>query len=270
MEVKLDTIAVGEHALAGTLLYPSESLPGILFIHGWGGSQDQDLARAKQAAGLGAVSLTSDLRGHEPGSPMFQTVTREQNLLDVLAAYDRLAQQRNVDNTSIAVVGISYGGYLAAILTSMRNVRWLALRSPALYKDDRWETPKLELHLDQDLPAYRQRTIAAQDNRALSACAAFKGDVLLVQAENDEIVPHQVGRNYIGAFSSQAKSLSARTIDGATHAFADQTSQDAYTGALIAWLTEMIVGGRGAVATERVDAHRRRRARSGEHVDALS
>ncbi|HEX4480174.1 MAG TPA: alpha/beta fold hydrolase [Rudaea sp.] len=84
-----------------------------------GGSQDQDLARAKQAAGLGAVSLTFDLRSHEPGSPMFQTVTREQNPRDVLAAYDRLAQQRNVDNTSIAVVGISYGGYLAAILTSM-------------------------------------------------------------------------------------------------------------------------------------------------------
>ena len=132
MEVKLDTLKVGENALDATLLYPTDILPGILFVHGWGGSQDQDLARAKQAAGLGAVSLTFDLRGHEIGSPMFHTVTREQNLRDLVAAYDRLAQQRNVDKSSIAVVGISYGGYLAAILTSMRRVRWLALRSPAL------------------------------------------------------------------------------------------------------------------------------------------
>lgn len=270
MEIKLDTIEVGENTLAGTLLYPSESLPGVLFIHGWGGSQDQDLARAKQVAGLGAVSLTFDLRGHERGSPMFHTVTREQNLRDVLAAYDRLAQQRNVDVGSIAVVGTSYGGYLAAILTSMRRVRWLALRSPALYKDAQWESAKLALHLDQDLPAYRHRAVAARDNRALRACTDFNGDVLLVQAENDDIVPHQVGRNYISAFSARAKSLSTRMIDGATHAFADKRSHDAYSATLIAWLTEMIVGGRGAIATERVEAHRQQRAQSGEHVDALS
>src|SRR3569833_2101490 len=133
MEVKLDTLKVGADELDGTLLYPTDILPGVLFVHGWGGSQDQDLARAKQAAGLGAVSLTFDLRGHEPGSPLFHTVTREQNLRDLVAAYDRLAQQRNVDKSSIAVVGISYGGYLDAILASLRRVRWLALRSPALY-----------------------------------------------------------------------------------------------------------------------------------------
>lgn len=267
MEVKLDTIAVGEHELDGTLLYPSEMLPGILFVHGWGGSQDEDLGRAKRAAGLGAVSLTFDLRGHEPESPMFHSVTREQNLRDIVAAYDRLAQQRNVDKTSIGVVGISYGGYLAAILTAIRRVRWLALRSPALYKDENWDAPKKELHLDQDLAAYRRRSIHANENRALRACADFAGDVLLVQAENDDIVPHAVGRNYINAFSTRARSLSTRTITAATHALADETSQEAYTTTLIAWLTEMIVGGRGAVATERVEAHRQERARMGEHVE---
>jgi uncharacterized protein len=266
MEVKLDTVEVGANALAGTLLYPSETLPGILFVHGWGGSQDQDLSRARQAAGLGAVSLTFDLRGHEAGSPMFHTVTREENLRDLLAAYDRLAQQRNVDKTSIAVVGISYGGYLAAILTSMRHVRWLALRSPALYKDDDWDVPKLELHLDHDLAAYRQSAIAAEENRALLACAQFTGDVLLVQAEKDEIVPHQVGRNYINAFATRAKSLSTRIVGGATHAFADEKAQIAYTDTLIAWLTEMIVGGRGAAASERVEEHKQQRVRAGEHV----
>lgn len=270
MEVKLDTLKVGGDALDGTLLYPTDILPGILFVHGWGGSQDQDLARAKQAAGLGAVSLTFDLRGHEPGSPMFHTVTREQNMRDLLAAYDRLAQQRNVDKTSIAVVGISYGGYLATLLTAMRRVRWLALRSPALYKDEEWESPKLALHLDQDLPDYRRRPLSPAENKALRACATYAGDVLLVQAENDDIVPHQVGRNYINAFSLKAKSLTTRVIGGTTHAFGDDNAQNAYTAALIAWLTEMIVGGRGAVATERVKEHRQQRERSGEHIDAPS
>ena len=69
--------------------------------------------------------------------------------------------------------------------------------------------------------------------------------------------------------SVKAKSLTTRVIGGATHAFGDEKSQNAYTATLIAWLTEMIVGGRGAVATERVEAHRQQRARLGEHVDAL-
>jgi len=256
MEVKLDTIAipVDREEMAGTLLYPAEALPGVLFVHGWGGSQEQDLDRAKQAAGLGTVSLTFDLRGHEPNSAQWHTVSREQNLNDLLAAYDRLAKQRNVDPTSIAVVGVSYGGYLAAILSSMRRVRWLALRSPALYKDEAWTAAKRQLHLDADLPAYRRRPVAATENRALSACAQFTGDALIVEAENDDIVPHQVAKNYIAAFV-KARSLSTRIVTGATHAFDTDKSQSDYSRALIGWLTEMIVGGRGAVATERVERH---------------
>ena len=59
-----------------------------------------------------------------------------------LAAYDVLAASRRSTTPSIAVVGSSYGGYLAAILTSLRPVRWLALRVPALYKDEDWVLPK--------------------------------------------------------------------------------------------------------------------------------
>ena len=264
MEVKLDTLKVGDDALDGTLLYPTDILPGILFVHGWGGSQDQDLARAKQAAGLGAVSLTFDLRGHETGSPMFDTVTREQNMHDLLAAYDRLAQQRNVDKTSIAVVGISYGGYLATILTSMRRVRWLALRSPALYKDDDWESPKLAAaSAIRICPTTAAATFRRHENSALRACAEYTGDVLLVQAENDDIVPHQVGRNYINAFSLKAKSLTTRVISGTTHAFGDEKAQNAYTATLIAWLTEMIVGGAAPSppsASKRIASNARGRA----------
>ena len=47
---------------------------------------------------------------------------------DLLAAYDRLLAHPALDTSAIAVVGTSYGGYLAAILTSLRPVRWLALR----------------------------------------------------------------------------------------------------------------------------------------------
>ena len=91
-------------------------------------------------AALGCICITFDLRGHVRHQAMRQTVTREDNLRDVLAAYDVLVGHPAVDPMAIAIVGSSYGGYLAAILSSMRRVRWLALRVPALYRDEDWST----------------------------------------------------------------------------------------------------------------------------------
>ena len=239
----------GEH-LQGTIVTPGTVVPGVLFLHGWGGSQQQYLARAREIAALGCVSLTIDLRGHAAKEHQRQTVSREDNLHDALAAYDALVAHPPVDPSSIAVVGSSYGGYLAAILTTLRPVRWLALRVPALYKDAGWEQPKQELNKDPDLRAYRRRHIRAQDNRALQACARFDGDVLVVESENDDTVPHPVIENYLEA-SKHAHSLTYRIIEGADHSLSDERWQRAYTSLLVNWLTEMVFGAReGGLAAQ--------------------
>lgn len=234
-------IPVDEGKIAGTLVTPSERIPGILFVHGWGGCQEQYLARAREATALGCVSLTFDLRGHANTSPMADTVSRENNLHDVLAAYDVLANHPQVDRNAIAVVGSSYGGYLATILTKIRPVRWLALRVPALYMDSGWELPKKQLHKDQDLDTYRNSLIPAKDNRALRAAAAFAGDVLIVESEFDNIIPSAVISNYREAFI-QASSLTYRVMKGADHGLTDIAHQRAYTLLLLKWLNEMIFG----------------------------
>src|SRR5262249_13203503 len=120
-------IAVGDQHIAGTLVTPGTLIPGVLFVHGWGGSQQQYVARAREVAALGCICLTFDLRGHMRTLDLQKTVTREDNLNDILAAYDVLLRQRGVDASAIAVVGSSYGGYLATILTTLRPVRWLVL-----------------------------------------------------------------------------------------------------------------------------------------------
>src|SRR5690554_1891887 len=114
MDINLETIgiAVEDEMLRGTMLSPTRELPGVLFVHGWGGTQQHDLARAREAAGLGCVCVTFDLRGHPDSATPRERVSREHNLADIIAAYDWLARQPLVDTSSIAVVGISYGGYL--------------------------------------------------------------------------------------------------------------------------------------------------------------
>lgn len=237
----IDLQVQGE-SIACTLVSPGSRMPGILFVHGWGGSQQRDLARARQITGLGCVCMTFDLRGHEKTASQRLTVTREQNLDDLLAAYDLLANHPSVDPAAIAVIGSSYGGYLATLLTARRAVKWLALRVPALYWDDEWNMPKQSLDR-QRLNDYRQRALSPSDNRALAACAEFSGDVLLVESEQDDYVPHSTLMSYRSAFGS-AHSLTHRIVDGADHALSSEQSQKAYSAMLTAWISEMIIGAR--------------------------
>jgi uncharacterized protein len=246
-------IAVDDQCIAGTLVTPGTLIPGVLFVHGWGGSQQQYVARAREVAALGCICLTFDLRGHARTVEQQKTVTREQNLNDVIAAYDALVRQRGVDRTSIAVVGSSYGGYLAAILSAHRPVRWLVLRVPALYKDSEWTTPKDQLRKLQELEAYRLLTVKAAESKALLACSQFKGDAMVVESERDVIIPPQVVANYRAALSGAA-SLTYRLMSNADHALSSEADQQSYTTILVRWLSEMIKGARAEAQEKEVIA----------------
>lgn len=239
-------IAVDGMQLAGTVLAPGSMVPGVLFVHGWGGSQERDLGRAQQIAALGCICLTFDMRGHVRTEAMRQTVTRAQNLADVVAAYDHLRMLPHVDPDAILVVGASYGGYLASILTALRPVKWLALRVPALYRDEGWDEPKRSLPRAQ-LDAYRSRVLAPDDNRALRACSDFRGDVLIVESGHDHLVPHPAIVSYRNAFR-RSHSVTYRVIDEADHALSSPDCQRAYSSMLLGWTTEMVFGARAGGA----------------------
>lgn len=239
-------ILVGSDRIDGTLVAPGAEVPGVLFVHGWGATQRQYLARAREIAALGCVCLTLDLSGHARTEAQREKVSRERNLRDVLGGFEILVAHPQVDRERIAVVGSSYGGYLAAILTEARAVRWLGLRAPALYRDAGWQLPKLQLHLEQDLVTYRRSFVPATGNRALRACARFPGDVLIVESERDDVVPQPVIASYRAA-CTEARSLTYRCIRGADHALSDEASQREYTQLLTQWFSEMLAGARSEV-----------------------
>lgn len=232
------SIAVDEQHINGKLLGPPDAhgrRPAVLFVHGWGSSQRRSIGKAKQLVQAGFVCLTFNLRGHARTVEQRETVTRAQNLRDVLAAYDLLAAQSDVDLDRIVVVGGSYGGYLATLLTTERHVRALALRAPALYKDGDFDRPKRQLNLDPDLPAYRRRRLEPSDNLALAAAARFEGDVLIVESEHDTVIPHPVIANYLRAFGAAA-SVEHAVLQDADHGLSQKGWRRAWGDVLIRWV----------------------------------
>src|SRR5690625_7564121 len=113
--VERRTIAVDGEGMAGAMLSPRARIPGVLFVHGWGGSQRRDLGRARGIAGLGCICLTVDLRGHGDAVAQQATVTRGDDLEDVLAADDCLLANPELDSQAVAEVDNGSGCHLGEV-----------------------------------------------------------------------------------------------------------------------------------------------------------
>jgi alpha-beta hydrolase superfamily lysophospholipase len=231
------TIHVDAQRIHGKLLLPPscpERCPAMLFVHGWGDTQRRNVGIGKRLQAHGFVCLTFNLRGHARTHAQRDTVTRAQNLADVIAAYDLLASRPDVDAARIGAVGSSYGGYLATLLTAERKIRWLALHAPALYMDGDFDRPKRELNLDPKLAEYRRRRLPPTANRALTAASRFDGDVLVVESENDTVIPHEVVANYLHAFEG-AGSRRHEVLAGTDHGLSREAWRRDWGALLVDW-----------------------------------
>lgn len=242
MKKKSALIRIDDVDVSGHFFEPATGFPGILFVHGWAGSQQRDERRSRAIAQLGCICLTFDMRGHGEMHQDLKSVTPSDNLADICSAYDALAAHPGVDPGSIAVVASSYGAYLSTILTASRPVRWLAMRVPALYEDDAWEVAKYSLDRDE-LQLFRSSQVPVQSNRALRSCLNFHGDVLIVESENDHLIPHATIASYIASFV-KARSITHRIVAGADHALTRAESRHAYDDLLLGWVREMVLNAR--------------------------
>ena len=235
-------IAVDRQHISGKLILPEPPVNpkgAVLFVHGWGSTQRRDIAKAKRLALLDCACLTFNLRGHAHTRRQVETVTRAHNFRDLVAAYDFLIEATGVLPERVGIVGSSYGGYLATLLTGERKVQWLALRAPALYKDVDFDRPKRQLNLDADLPAYRRRRLDSNENRVLTSAARFEGDVLIVESQTDTIVPAQVIDNYARAFIA-ARSVSHKVLAQADHGLSRESWRRSYARILLSWFEERL------------------------------
>ena len=109
---------------------------GLVFVHGLKSDQQGYIERAQAAADkLPCTCLTFDLSGHGGSGGDWSELFVKDHLDDVVAAYDAVSAQPQVDGERIGVCAASYGSYLTGRLVAIRPVARLLLRAPALYDD---------------------------------------------------------------------------------------------------------------------------------------
>lgn len=209
--------------------------PALLVLPGWDddGRQQFDALQA-QLAPSGWLCLRADIP--DAGWPAEQRarINCDQALHRVLEDYMNLAAVRGVARSRLALLGFSFGAYMATFLAAAKPARLLVLRSPAIYPDSGWSTPKEQLDA-QGLRAYRSGPLAPDQNRALWCCSQFTGDVLLVDSGQDETIPPQLIASYAGAFR-RARSLTRHTLADADHALTRPAWQREYHNVVVEWL----------------------------------
>jgi dipeptidyl aminopeptidase/acylaminoacyl peptidase len=224
--------------LKGMLLTPDihkDNYPAVLFIHGWLSDMKGYVPRATAIANIGYICLIFDLRGHGGSDGKLGDVTAAGSLVDAIAAYDYLASLPEVDKDRIGVVGSSYGGYIATLLTEKRPVSALALRVPAIYRNETFTKPKVQ-EMRNDLTAYRQSAIHTKDNYALRALANYTRPVLLIESEKDEQIPHQTIENYRHAINPKSDVIDI-LMQGADHSLRRPEWKQKFIDILVDWFT---------------------------------
>lgn len=183
---------------------------------------------------LGITTVIFDYTGHGDSPFDVDDLYPAQHFLEVVTVFDWIV--KNYPGRKIFVVGSSYGGYMATQLTKYREFEGLILRAPAIYLPVDFYTSYGKRDYEITM-AFRKNTAALANHPLLGRAAEFRGKVLLVVHENDEVIPKETTDAYANAFKPEI--ILAKEI---THSLSDATPQQAedYNQAVFDWLEQTI------------------------------
>jgi pimeloyl-ACP methyl ester carboxylesterase len=216
----------GGRRLSAHVFEPEPELvrrPGILFVHGLHSNQRGYRVRAAAVTEqLGAVCVTFDLGGHADSEGILSQLSPRDHLRDCEAAFDALVGHPQVNPAHVGVCGASYGGYLSALIAGRRDVSKLLLRAPALHGDHAIDTP---------LGLLEKSDGGCEDQQLFKDLAASRAEVLILESEHDEVIPHSV----IEAYLRGCPRAQYEVLAGAKHALTEPTVEAAFVATIIRW-----------------------------------
>lgn len=193
--------------------------PTLLYFHGNAGSFEfrQERVRRYMARGIGMYMMTYRGFGGSTGTP-----SETSNVADARLAYDALVEE-GVAPADIIVYGESLGSGIAVQLAAEKPVGGIILDAPYTSLVDVAET------VYPYLPA---RLLMTDRYETMRYIASVKAPLLILQGENDEVVPVSMGRAVFAA-ANEPKTL--KLFPGAGHS--DHWNFGSYDAAY-AWLDQ--------------------------------
>jgi hypothetical protein len=232
--------------IVGNLFIPKDvkyPAPGVLLYHGRGGNQQKLIPRAEFISKQGIVCLTFDNRGRGESDGDFQRLTLADGLKDALTAYDFLASRKEVDTKRLGILGESFGGYLAAIVSSKRRVKSLVLAVPAAYHKNWINKPYTYIDSHRDEVTRFRESTQIERTHGLQAISRFRGYMLVISGEKDTIVPGNIPQAYYDR-ARHSKEKKFATILGANHNLDKTEWQEEFNQLAAKWFAKTLVHAR--------------------------
>lgn len=242
MEEKDVKIQGNGYKISGTIIKPkrNEKAPAVIFYHGMiSQSKPRHLERALKLSKEGIGALVFDLRGCGESEGKLGTLSLKDFLEDSLLAFDFLLNQDFVDKERIGICGHSFGGGNAALVSAERNVKSMILQAPAVYEDDWFER---EFNWDDKTLEARKKYRYSEnplDNKYIRAIKKYKGNLLVVGCEFDDICPPGVINGYYENAASENKKI--EWIKGADHSLKNPGTNEIYTKIMIDWFKKTLL-----------------------------
>lgn len=237
MEKKVE-FKVGEEILRGSLFIPEGNgpFPGVVFLHGRGSSRKNYLPMAKKLSENGIIGLAFDFRGCGESDGDFGNQTHRMGIEDGEAAVNFLLEQ-NIDRNRVGILGTSFGGYIAGMLLNKYDfICSVILRVPASYSDKTLDTT---VTASQEKNFFGKKENWA-DSSSFTGLKNFKGDLLVIQSENDKLILPEAVRKYY-EIAGSVKNRRYYIQKGAGHSFQDDSKGLAFFQKIVVdWFIETL------------------------------
>jgi len=234
---------VDREKLKGTIFLPEGEgpFPGVVFYHGAQSSRKNYLPICQDLANQGLAALAFDFRGCGKSSGKLEQLSLVERGIDAQEALNFLMRHPKMDRQKIGICGVSMGAPQAVLMAALKdalkdgNVCFLVLRAPAVYNN--W-------YEGEKFNTYKQTYEARGDwqgSITFRYIGYFRGDLLVVESEHDEVIPHRVVEHYLSR-AKKARSRELYVIKGASHNLGDADSpyRQEFKRVVINWFTRTL------------------------------
>jgi uncharacterized protein len=229
-------------------------VPAAVLLHGFTGDRMEShwifVKCSRALARAGIASLRFDFYGSGESDGEFLEMTLENEIADALAAVEFVRRQRGIDPRRVALVGLSLGGAIAALIAERARVQALIMWSAPAHLA---EIANVTANSAKAIPG-REKLVDYNGHKIstellkqintidpLGQIASFRQPTLLIHPEKDDYVPKIHADHYFERVGAAIKE--AVVIPNADHTFSSVAWEQEVIDRTVKWLAIHLADG---------------------------